>query len=300
MPPRRSAVHKIGVVGTINRDTIRHADGRVIHSWGGLLYNLQYLAADRSAVVIPVVNVGADCYRPIMRILRKFRRIDLSQVMEVDAANNHCLLRYSDQSHKAEILQGSVPPLTYDRLEPLVDCDLVLVNFISGRDVGLPALERFRRSFPGIIYMDIHSLTLGRRRVPDGYRRFLRRPRLWKRYAAVADILQLNRVEFELLAETEYNEQNARRFFARNLPLARGLVVTLGAGGCYVVSRDKQLKCQSVPAPVVTPVFDTTGCGDIFAAGAAAQYLATGDLVSAAREGNRLAAARCRQKTPVF
>jgi sugar/nucleoside kinase (ribokinase family) len=47
-------------------------------------------------------------------------------------------------------------------------------------------------------------------------------------------------------------------------------------------------------------VYDTTGCGDIFGAGFVAEYLRTRNPVNAARNGNRLAAARCRKKGRIF
>jgi sugar/nucleoside kinase (ribokinase family) len=300
MPRRRLSPFKIGVVGTINRDTIFLPDGTAVESWGGLLYSLKYLCNDGRAQIIPAVNVGADAYGSVMKILEGFDRIDLSHIRKVPEKNNHCFLHYHDQSHKCEILKGSVPPLTYGRIRALLKCDLVLVNFISGSDVTLAALERFRERFGGLVHMDIHSHTLGRRKVPGGYRRHLRRPPHWDRYIVCADVLQVNEIEFELLAGKPFSRRQAVDFFDRHAGRLTYLIVTLGAQGCLAVYRRQATISRLVPAIKVRGVVDTTGCGDIFGAAFAVEYLTTGNPLSAARNGNRLAGLRVGKRTKVF
>ena len=300
MPPRKSLKTKIGVIGTINRDSIHRADGRVIRSWGGILYNIKFLCEDLQVTVIPSVNVGQDCLRPVNQLFDKFKNLDRSLIHPVDEPNNHCVLYYRDQSEKREILKGGVPPLNYSLVKRLLNCDVVLVNFISGRDIKLSALERLRREFGGLIYMDIHSLTLGRVKTRGGYRRFLRKPRYWKRYAACADILQVNLIEFELMAGCGFGREAACDFLERELPRARGLIITLGAEGCLVVYRRGRIISRRIPAPTIKMVYDTTGCGDIFAAGFLTKYLRTKSFIKGAANGNRLASARCEMMGKIF
>lgn len=301
MPPAKFTENKIGAIGTINRDTIYQPGGGQVESWGGLLYNLKYLCEGGVGTIIPAVNIGRDSFKPIIKILGQFNNIDLSQIQKVPEKNNHCFLHYHNQSHKCEILKGGVPSLTYFRIKPLLDCDLVLVNFISGPDVRLSALEKFRENYDGIIYMDIHSLTLGRRKVPGGYRRHLRRPRYWQRYAACADILQINEGEFELLSGQEFTLETGIDFVGDNLNSLRCLTVTRGASGCSLIFReDGFLLGRNVPARKVGKVYDTTGCGDVFGAGFIREYLKSKDFIKAARSGNRLAAERCGRKRKMF
>lgn len=301
MPPMKSSGPEIGVIGTINRDTIHRADGSTVTSWGGLLYSLKYLSERGRGTIVPVVNAGRDGYDRIMEILGRFPRINRSLVRSVEAVNNHCFLHYADQAHKCELLAGGVPPLTWLRVKPLLTADLILINFISGRDIGLTTLEKLRRSYPGPIYMDIHSLTLGRKKAAGGFHRFLRRPRYWQRYAACADILQMNRIEFELLSGRPLSETNAVDFVRRHLPRVQCLLVTLGREGVLVASRtDGRLRVLRVPVREVKHPYDTTGCGDIFAAGFILEYLRTHDVVASARRGNILAASRCRLPGAVF
>lgn len=191
--------------------------------------------------------------------------------------------------------------MTYNRVRPLLECDAILVNFISGQDIRLAALERLRKEYDGLIYMDIHSLTLGRKKTPGGVARFLRRPRYWRRYAACADILQVNRGEFELLAGCAFDRKTAYGFFTKELPSAQALIVTLGSDGCLVVSRrGPKIIGRMVSSPPVRKVFDTTGCGDIFAAGFLIEYMKSENFIRAASEGNCLAAQRCGVKGEIF
>jgi len=302
MPRGVSIKPRIGVAGTINRDTIFLHGGRTVESWGGLLYSIKYLSdqVDPVGRILPVVNLGDDAFEPVMDILGGFSHIDLSQIQKVSEKNNHCFLHYHDQSHKCEILKGGVPPLTLRRLKPLLDCDLVLVNFISGSDISLAALEKFRAIFPGLVYMDIHSHTLGRRKVEGGYRRYLRTPPHWERYAACADILQMNETEFELLSGMGLSQKNVMDFFANKVNHLKCLAVTLGGDGCLVVYRKNTLVFRRIPAIRIERVYDTTGCGDIFGAGFAAEYLRSRSPLKAARSGVRLSGGRCAKKGRIF
>ena len=300
MRPARTSPVEIGIIGSINRDTIYLADERRIDSWGGILYNTHFLHENSKAIIRPAVNIGRDAKKDIFDILGRYKRVDTSAISVVEASNNHCFLHYHDQVHKCEILKGGVPRLTCSRLRSLLSGELVLVNFISGRDVHLAALERFRREYEGVIYMDVHSLTLGSRKVAGGLKRFLRRPRYLSRYLACADIVQINREEFEVLSGMPLSQANAKAWFASELGHTRALLITLGAEGVFVICKTSKLLARPIAAEPVARVYDTTGCGDAFAAGFVAEYATSHKIMPAARTGNRLAAARCRRRGRMF
>ena len=94
MPRNSSTKSRIGVAGTINRDTIYLQNGRTVESWGGLLYSIKYLCdqADSAAdKIVPVVNLGADACKPVLNILGNFAPVDLSHIKRTEERNNHHL-----------------------------------------------------------------------------------------------------------------------------------------------------------------------------------------------------------------
>ncbi|MEE9443680.1 MAG: carbohydrate kinase family protein [candidate division Zixibacteria bacterium] len=300
MPPKRLSRGKIGIIGSINRDTIYLADDRQVSSWGGILYNIKYLAESGVGEIVPVVNAGDDAYKDIIKILKKYPNVNLEYISRVDALNNHCFLYYHNQSHKCEILKGGVPRLNYKQISPLLNCEIALVNFISGRDIALQTLEKFRGNYHGLIYMDIHSLTLGSRKVKDGFKRFLRRPSNWFRYAACADILQMNENEFEILSGRKLSRNDLIQFWLPISANTKCLNITLRREGSLVVSGKANPKIKEISPVRVSRVYDTTGCGDAFAAGFISEYLNSKNFVKSAANGNRLAAQRCGVKGKVF
>lgn len=321
MPSGSDCSRRIGVVGSINRDTITLADETKIESWGGLLYSLKYLHDSGIGEIYPVANVGADGYRSIIKILKRFPRLRMNFIKKVPEDNNHCFLYYHNQSHKCEILKGGVPPITFSRVKPLLDCDAVLVNFISGRDIRLDALEKFRAQYDGIIYLDIHSMTLGRRKVEGGVKRFLRRPPYWRRYADCADILQVNESEFEVLTGVSFMRvgkpgpygrvstvkdraallrEAGLELFTNGLSRAGCMAVTCGRRGTYLFYDRMRPKARKISVVEAKRVYDTTGCGDAFGAGFLAEFVRTGSYIKAGKYGNAVAASRCEIRGKVF
>jgi sugar/nucleoside kinase (ribokinase family) len=276
---------KVGVVGTINRDTIHLAEGTIKQGWGGILYNLVALShlAGKKHEIIPVCNVGRDCYDDIMAILKRLAGLNFNFIRKVPQKNNHCHLTYYPDGEKSEILKGGVPPLKYSDLIPLLNCDIVLINYISGRDISTRPLIKFRRNFRGKIYIDIHSSTLGKRK--DGSR-FLRRPGGWEKIVALSDYVQMNRLELAILSGA-YKKKNPDQYnLVSELKKIRKsirdsnkknnsfLVVTDGLRGAFLCSPfENQSGISSISPQKIIRKGDATGCGDCFSAGFIAALL---------------------------
>lgn len=270
----------IAVVGCINRDTVRRPGKREINGLGGTLYNIFGLSRllDRHVTIMPVCNVGSDVYDDAIRLLVKLDDVRTGLIRRTPFENNHCVMTYSSDSDRSEIFTGFVPAISYEHLLRVIDATIVLINFISGRDMTLRTLQRFRREYGGVIYFDFHTLSLGLHN--DGIR-FMRRPVRWREYVTCCDYLQLNAGEFELLAGAEFSRRSAIEFYERYLMLdCCAMLVTLGENGAAMIRREgRQTVVRFAEPKHGYDIRDTTGAGDLFAAGYCAGLLMNQSLV---------------------
>jgi sugar/nucleoside kinase (ribokinase family) len=282
---------RIALIGAINRDTIRTADGVETESYGGLLYSILSLAAivDDQTAVNPVVNVGEDMRGVVEKILTPVARVSLDGVDFVPEKNTHCYLDYDEVGNKQESLLGVVPKLTRERLEPYLDCDAICVNFITGEELELETLRAVRKASQATVFMDVHSLSLG---TDDQQRRYLRVPPNWEAWTACADVIQMNELEAGLLAGHSIANEEATLAFGRRL-LENGskiAIITRGEAGADVVfGTEDEPRFHHSPSQPTGPVQDETGCGDVFLMGFAWAYLQDGDPIEASRYANVLA-----------
>lgn len=284
----------ITVIGTINRDTIYPYEGIRIQSYGGILYTLIGLTSliGERGTLHPICNLGADIHCSVLDMLAKYPHIDTEGIRVVQGKNNHAILRYSTPCHRNEFLENRVPALTFHDIEPYLNCDLVLINFISGFELTLPVLKRIRKQFRGMIYIDVHSLTLG---IAEDGRRFPRCIENWEEWIRQADICQLNHEELQVFAGRALQQDEAvGQFATRLLNLGpRVVLVTLGPKGSIVAyNRGPETLWERCPASTV-PVIDTTGCGDVFSAGFITDFLHSRDPVAATTFANAVAGLNC-------
>ncbi len=300
---------RIGVIGTINKDSVTLADGTRYQGWGGLLYNLIVLSSNlpKNSDIFPACNVGQDSYDELMKILRNIPGVRTDLVHRVPEKNNRCHLVYHDDESKSEVLEGGVPPLGFDDVKGVLECDAVLLNFISGNDIDLKALGKFRTQFGGFLYTDIHSYTLGKKE--DG-QRYLRVPPDWPTVVEYSDMIQMNREELGLLSRSDIGGlrdqeslKNEISAFVTKLNEAgvniegKLLIITDSSRGSYLYylgKKEPELHFYGVKGRAVSG--DTTGCGDCFGAGFLAEFISSANLSKAAEAGNEAARKRILKK----
>jgi sugar/nucleoside kinase (ribokinase family) len=259
---------RIAVVGCINRDTVRQLGEPTVRGFGGTLYNifgLSQLLGD-NAEIFPVCNLGNDASKPVFGLLSQLSNVNPANIKVVPTTNNHCRMTYRADCERDEIFSGFVPAISLRQLARVADCDIALINFISGHDMTLNTLKKFREMYRGTLYFDFHTLSLGLRK--NG-RRFLRKPRRWAEYIACCDYLQMNRREFILLSGNQPDKQLLSSFFRRYvMPTGSAMLITLGADGAVLVSQSgRKISVRYEKPAGMSKVSDTTGAGDLFAAG---------------------------------
>ncbi len=287
---------KVTVIGTINKDTVIFPSGKRTESFGGILYNLTGLSGLGGGwmEIYPVCNLGYDVYNQVEGILKKHDNVKLDGISKVRRKNNHAYLLIDKENQREEILRNRVPSLSFTQVRPFLDSDAILVNFISGFDIGLNTLKRIRTSTGALIFMDMHSLTLGIHK--DG-KRFFKTPKSWREYLKQADLVQTNLPELSLLSDKKLKSSKEIQEFG-NYVLSLGpkvLLVTMGEEGALMIYKEgKTCKLKKCAGIKVQKFKDATGCGDVFSAGFLVNYLHTRKLNQSLDFANRVAAEKCK------
>lgn len=287
---------KVTVIGTINKDTIIFPSGKRTESFGGILYNLSALSSlgAKRMEIYPVCNLGYDVYNQVEGILKKYDNVKLDGISKVRKKNNHAYLLIDKENQREEILRNRVPALSFGQIKPFLDSDAILVNFISGFDIGLNTLKKIRTNTDALIFMDIHSLTLGIHK--DG-KRFLRIPKSWREYLKQADLVQTNLPELSVLSGIRLKSSKEIRDFGNHI-LSLGsevLLITMGEEGALMIYKEgKTCKLKKSAGIKVRGFKDATGCGDVFSAGFLVYYVHTRNLNQSLVFANRVAAEKCK------
>jgi sugar/nucleoside kinase (ribokinase family) len=283
---------QIALLGTINRDTIHTPDGVTTESFGGLLYSILALAeiASPEAAIYPVCHVGSDMEGTVREILAPYPQVKFDGITFVSSKNPHCFLEYDKEGRKQETLRNDVPQITFEQIEPFLECDAICFNFITGIELALETAEQVRKSAKSLLLMDVHSLTLG---MDENRRRFWRLPPDWQRWLGCVDVVQMNEQEGALLADESLDgEKPTSRFAEKVLSLGPSmLMLTRNERGSQTFYRNASGGLQEelyAPVPAGEPQ-DETGCGDTFLMGFTWAFLQSNNRDKACQFANRVA-----------
>lgn len=190
---------RVGIIGLINHDTIFMAGGRRIQDLGGILYNTAVMAdlVDEGDGLFPISRIGADCYDAMRAMLDPRPGVSRRGVRVSRTGTSRNRIRYDEEMEKVEQLTNHIGPIPFEQIEPFLDLDALLVNFIVGDDISLETMAAVRERATGLLYLDVHNLCLGIDE--EGYRR-RRAPGDWQRWIEMFDVVQMNEVEARLLA----------------------------------------------------------------------------------------------------
>ncbi|MBT3605729.1 MAG: carbohydrate kinase family protein [Candidatus Latescibacteria bacterium] len=283
---------RIALLGTINRDTIHTPDGVTTESYGGLLYSILALAeiASPEASIYPICNVGADMEGVVREKLEPYPQVKFDGITFVPGKNPHCFIEYDEDGQKQETLRNDVPQISFEQIQPFLECDAICFNFITGMELALETAEQVRKAAKGLLLMDVHSLTLG---MDENRRRFWRVPPQWERWVGCVDVVQMNEQEGALLADESLDGEDATyRFAEKMLTLGPStLMLTRNERGSQTFYRNSEeaLQVESyAPVPAGEPQ-DETGCGDTFLMGFTWAFLQSNNQDVACQFANRVA-----------
>ena len=286
---------KIAIIGIINHDTITMANGQELQDLGGILYNTAVLAnlVEDTVSIIPISKIGADCRDMMRRIIDPYDNVDSSGIVTAPEGTSRNTIRYDENMEKVEQLTNHIAPIPFAQIEPYLDSDAFLINFITGDDINREVLREIRSRSLGLVYLDVHNLCLG---IDDEGYRFHRPPEQWEEWMRLVDVVQMNEVEARLLSGKDMVTDDEFVEIGNDI-LGMGpsiFIATRGRFGSVTVYNVSGTRRSLVcPPDPVDEVIDTTGCGDAFSVGFLTDYLVTRDPISATRLASWTAGVNC-------
>jgi sugar/nucleoside kinase (ribokinase family) len=265
---------KFGLVGTVTHDFITFDSGQSFKGLGGVLYQAAVLCGLGKEVFL-YTNLGEELVKDVERMTRDWTTLNKGGVRSVPGPGNQVYLHYPAQGERVEVLKSVVPSLDSSRLlKKITEFEMLVMIVNSGFDLELSEWQKIVQASSCPVWLDIHSLLLSREL--NVRRKYLTLSE-WKDWIKGVSFVQANAKEVATMLgrpDRVLSKADISRFASMALRSgAKAVFVTLGKEGIIVVTPEKSKKIE---ATKTEKVVDTTGCGDVFCAAAAAK-LAEGE-----------------------
>ena len=274
-------------MGTIGYDVITHEGGEGYSGVGGILYQAAGLCGLGLDVAL-FASVGAEYEPEVGAITARWPGCRMEGVRTSSGPGNRVFLHYPARGERVEVLRSHVPPLEPQRIiGGLAGCRMLIAVINSGFDIQLAAWRRVVSAAACPIWFDIHSLVLTQ---VVGETRHYRPLPEWPDWVRGVTYLQANVKEVaSMLGDPERlpGREDLLGFGRAAIGLGvRAVFLTMGKDGAMVMTLQGAWR---IGGREQDRVVDTTGCGDIFCAGAAAMLAAGAAPEEAAAFGVELA-----------
>lgn len=276
-----------GLIGTITSDEISFDSGQSIKGLGGVLYQAAVLCGLGKEVFL-YTNLGEELVQDVEDIIKNWPTLRRAGIRQVPGPGNQVHLHYPERGERVETLRSVVPPLNPRQvIEDIDELRMLVLVINSGFDIEISDWRKIVRAAKCPVWLDIHSLPLSRKlNVPRNYLPLTE----WKDWAEGVSFIQVNEKELSSMLghpDKTFSEDEICAFgkMAFNIGV-KAVFVTMGKKGIFVMAPEASKRIRPLE---VKSVVDTTGCGDVFCAGAVVKLAEGKDPFTAAFFGLELA-----------
>ncbi len=157
------------------------------------------------------------------------------------------------------------------KTENLKQFDGILINMITGFDVGIEQLKEIRKNYKGNIFLDVHTLSRG---LDENLKRNFRPVPGFGEWASAVDIIQVNENEIKTISAEENELSMAEDVLGKGVKI---LIVTKGENGARLYYKEDGEFFSIFKPSVRIEATNKIGCGDVFGAVFFYNYIKTGD-----------------------
>ena len=152
--------------------------------------------------------------------------------------------------------------------------DGILINMITGFDISLDQLKNIRKSYTGLIFMDVHTLCRG---LDENLKREFRLIPNFNEWASSVDILQANENEIKTLSLQTDEREIAKEILNYGIKI---FIVTKGNLGARIYTLKNNEIISIFKSALKIESKNMVGTGDVFGAVFFYNYIKTKDASS--------------------